>query len=278
MNEIENAVFERTYDINGRLAEDAVWRNDIFPCLSDISRNIREVSQYGVCEILNNAIEHSGSKRVGVGVGVDESRIQFSIRDYGIGIFTKIQQDSELDDPRYAILELAKGKFTSDQKNHSGEGIFFTSRIFDHFSLFSGSLAFFGQRGAGPYSDSAACEKIDGTLVIMDINKTSQVSLKDIFNEYAGADEYDGFYRTKIQVKLIEYDGELLMSRSQARRLMNRLEHFFEVILDFNGVEIIGQAFADEIFRVFALAHPSTKVVPVNCADCVTNMIRHVMA
>jgi hypothetical protein len=62
----------------------------------------------------------------------------------------------------------------------------------------------------------------------------------------------------------MQYEGESLMSRSQARRLMNRFDRFSEVVLDFTGVNFIGQGFADEIFRVFAnaiLAHslsPST--------------------
>jgi len=41
-----------------------------------------------------------------------------------------------------------------------------------------------------------------------------------------------------------------LMFQSQARRILSGLELFKEVILDFNGIEYISQAFADEIFRV----------------------------
>jgi hypothetical protein len=48
------------------------------------------------------------------------------------------------------------------------------------------------------------------------------------------------------------------------------------VVLDFTGVEMIGQGFADEIFRVFAEAHPSVHLTPVNYNDTVKNMIRHV--
>jgi hypothetical protein len=48
------------------------------------------------------------------------------------------------------------------------------------------------------------------------------------------------------------------------------------VVLDFTGVDFIGQGFADEIFRVFALAHPGTRLIPVHCTETVEKMIAHV--
>jgi hypothetical protein len=74
----------------------------------------------------------------------------------------------------------------------------------------------------------------------------------------------------------MQYEGESLMSRSQAKRLMNRFDRFREVILDFSGVDFIGQGFADEIFRVFAGANPGTRLVPVHCVETVEKMIAHV--
>jgi len=35
---------------------------------------------------------------------------------------------------------LAKGKLTTDPKRHSGEGIFFSSRMFDEFDILSGGV------------------------------------------------------------------------------------------------------------------------------------------
>jgi hypothetical protein len=53
-------------------------------------------------------------------------------------------------------------------------------------------------------------------------------------------------------VRLAKYGNDQLISRSQAKRLLARIELFKIVLFDFSGVETIGQAFADEIFRVFA--------------------------
>ena len=63
------------------------------------------------------------------------------------------------------------------------------------------------------------------------------------------------------------------MSRSQAKRLLARVDRFSIVIFDFATVESIGQAFADEIFRVFERAHPNIKLVAINTSKSIDQMI-----
>ena len=40
----------------------------------------------------------------------------------------------------------------------------------------------------------------------------------------------------------------------------------------------IGQAFADELFRVFAVAHPTIRITPINTEPAVAQMIRRAVA
>jgi hypothetical protein len=63
------------------------------------------------------------------------------------------------------------------------------------------------------------------------------------------------FDRSTPRIELIALDSEFL-SRSEARRLGTGLEKFDRVVLDFTGVKMIGQGFADELFRVWHRAHP----------------------
>lgn len=49
-------------------------------------------------------------------------------------------------------------------------------------------------------------------------------------------------------------------------------------MLDFAGIEDIGQAFADELFRVYALAHPQLELVPLNMTAQVERMWLRVSA
>ena len=95
-----------------------------------------------------------------------------------------------------------------------------------------------------------------------------------MFDSYS--DDDFGFSKTQVPVFLAAYGGENLVSRSQAKRLLARLEKFKEIKLDFNDVPSIGQAFADEIFRVFANQNPSVHLIPINANEQVQKMITHV--
>ena len=44
-------------------------------------------------------------------------------------------------------------------------------------------------------------------------------------------------------------------------------------MLDFSGVEVVGQGFCDEVFRVFARQHPEITLEPVGMNDTVAFMV-----
>ncbi|NJL17798.1 MAG: hypothetical protein HC938_11970 [Nitrospira sp.] len=123
------------------LTEDQVWLRDVKPHLLGMPSNVLDICAHGVTEMVNNVIDHSESTTAAISVLCDAATITITIRDYGVGIFHKIQQALHLSDPQHAILELAKGKLTTDQAKHTGEGIFFTSRMFDEFSIRLGDVA-----------------------------------------------------------------------------------------------------------------------------------------
>ena len=104
-------------------------------------------------------------------------------------------------------------------------------------------------------------------------NNTARTTA-EIFNKFSD-DDY-GFTKTVVPVRLAQYGNEQLVSRSQAKRLLIRIERFKTVLFDFKDVESIGQAFADEVFRVFARQHPNMELLPINANDAVLQMIRRV--
>ncbi len=53
-----------------------------------------------------------------------------------------------------------------------------------------------------------------------------------------------------------------------------RVENFKYVYFDFENVNSIGQAFADEIFRVYKLRHPDIHLLHTNTSDEVLAMIK----
>ena len=115
--------------------EDSVWRNEIAPKLGVMPENLVNIWHYCFTEMLNNAIDHSDGKNVSIEVTKTAAYTEVMIHDDGVGIFRKIQAQLNLQDERHSVLELAKGKFTTDPANHSGEGIIFSSRVCDDFQI-----------------------------------------------------------------------------------------------------------------------------------------------
>ena len=266
-------------DINSEVREDVVWREQMLPLMKGVRENVVDICRYGFDEMLNNVVDHSNSDSAVIVYKRDYAEIKISIHDFGVGIFEKVRSAFNLHDRRQALLELSKGKLTTDSSRHSGEGIFFTSRLFDRFKIFSLDLFYSRSRQHNLdwliESDSIT-EETPGTCIDMIIATDAVQTVKDVQAQYT--DDNLRFSRTHVPLILAKYEGEKLVSRSQAKRLLARVENFSEVMLDFNGISEIGRAFADEIFRVFQRAHPSIKIIVVNVNDDVDRMIRHALA
>lgn len=256
------------------LEEDKVWREHIRPLMNGLSSNVLGVCQYGFTEIVNNAIDHSEGTILIIGLVRTYKNISLRVVDNGVGIFNKIQKELNLDDPLHALLELSKGKLTTDPAHHTGEGIFFTSRMFDKFILTSGNL-FFSYEAEVDWLLEDKKESFSGTGVQLEISPLSERTTQEVFDRFSVADDY-GFSKTHVPVLLATYGDENLVSRSQARRLLTRFERFKEIILDFKDVNTIGQAFADEIFRIFQTKNPGIHLEPINMSEQVQKMIAHV--
>jgi anti-sigma regulatory factor (Ser/Thr protein kinase) len=253
--------------------EDKVWRHLVRPLLRGLSSNVMSICEYGMNEMINNAIDHSEGTQLEIRVVQSAANIEFVVKDDGIGIFNKIKRELQLGEPREAILELSKGKLTTDPDRHTGEGIFFVSRMFDKFVVVSGSLYYsandLGDEGLYPTATSDS-----GTTVTMSISTLSKRNLREVFDLYASEDFDYTFSRTDVPVALARFGSENLVSRSQARRLLTRLDEFKSIALDFGGIESIGQPFADEIFRVYARFNPEVEIMSINANEAVERMIR----
>jgi len=257
-------------------AEDEVWREYVAAHLVRLPRNVQRICEYGFTEMFNNVIEHSEADRARILVQMDAVKVRLMVFDYGIGIFNKLARDRHIVDANLALMELLKGKLTTAPSGHSGQGIFFTSKMFDRFLLSSGRLRFLHVRD-DEFKAYVEVPPYDarGTTVDMQIAVDSSRTWSSVFDQFSSPD-LDGFSRTHLYVKLAGYQDEGLISRSQARRLVARLEQFEEVVLDFQDVEAIGQAFADEVFRVFRASHPAVRVVWCNTNPQIDRMIQWV--
>ena len=228
------------YPVSSTLEEDRIWRQQLRPKLEGVRQNIINICQYGFTEMINNVIDHSAGSTLHIQLTYTAAIIEIVISDNGIGIFNKIQSILGLEDPIHVILELSKGKLTTDPVHHTGEGIFFTSRMFDAFTIMSGNLFFTHSEPDDDWLIEEQAEIFSGTLVRLRISPDSTRTIQEIFDRYATGDDY-GFSRTHIPVILARYGDENLISRSQAKRLLARFERFQEIVLDFKEVELIGK-------------------------------------
>ena len=276
--------YEFVYENDGQLNEDEIYFEDIAPLLRNVSKEAASIWAYSFMEMMNNAIEHSKASIIRCVVKKDYLHTEISIVDNGIGIFKNVQQFLESILNRKVsyqdvLVELYKGKLTTSEKNHSGEGIFFTSKALTEFAIWSDdAILSYGCLNKEKFVTSHLISYYNrlnqiGTMVTMKLENNTARKIGEVFDMFAPIDE--GFVRTRIPIKEVCPYGEPI-ARSQARRIVHRLEEFKQVELDFEGIDFMGQGFADEIFRVFQREHPEVELIPMNACRSVLGMIRHV--
>ncbi len=242
-----------------------------------LSDQAKSIFGYAFSEMMNNAIEHSRSKRIKVECSVQKKDIICVIEDYGIGAFNNVKTKKRLPNETEAAREILKGKVTTDTTAHTGQGIFFTSRATDRFMIESHSHAIVVENENGNNVRIVELKKkIRGTAVTFFIKINTKLHLTSVFSKYAEAD-IDGFNTTEIHVNLYA-NGDHLVSRSQARRIVVGLDKFSKIIFDFSGIAHIGQGFADEIFRVFAKKYSTIEIKPIHMKKEVSFMVRRARA
>jgi anti-sigma regulatory factor (Ser/Thr protein kinase) len=252
--------------------EFGIWEIHVSPLLQGVSDAVANLANIAFTEMLNNALDHSQAQHLLLAAHVRDGRLHMLVADDGVGIFRQIAQAMDLFDDRLALLELAKGKFTTAASGHSGMGVFVSSRMLDGMAIQSRGLTFdlkVGNRALNRFDwvDAPGYLKNanQGTSVRMDLALTTDRTAQAVYDRYFTPDEvgHDAFHTTEVPVRLAQLSSQLT-SRSQGKWVVDRATQFKTVVLDFEGVTLVGQGFVDEVFRVFASAHPQVRLKPVN--------------
>ncbi|HEY9065787.1 MAG TPA: DUF4325 domain-containing protein [Burkholderiaceae bacterium] len=267
------------YELAG-LEEDIPWSLDFAPYVV-LPPNVLRLVQHTFCELLNNAIGHSGGTHVTVSLRQTAGQVQLLVSDNGVGLFERVAQTFSIASPALAMLELSKGKLTSQPARHTGEGLFFTSRLADVFDLHANDAAFqqraWDERGWHPQQRTL---RHAGTSVYAAFALDTPRTLDGVRRAYSVSHDGDPhgveFSRTVVPLRLITSATEGLESRAQARRVGARLAQFRRAEIDFGGVPSIGHAFADELFRVYGAGQESLELVPINMTPAVAALVASV--
>lgn len=227
---------------------------------------------YALTEMVNNAIDHSGGKHVVVEARRRGPWLELVVSDDGAGVFATLRKRRGLASDQDAIVQLEKGKLTTMPERHSGEGIFFTSKIAHRFRLESGALAWLVDKELDERSIEAVDPPRRGTRVVLAFKPGAIEPYEEVFARYTTGEDHR-FAKTRVTVRLVD-TGASLLSRSEAKRVVAGLERFEHITLDFQGVTHVGQGFVDEVFRVFASAHPRIELQPIRMDEAVAFMVQ----
>jgi anti-sigma regulatory factor (Ser/Thr protein kinase) len=263
----------RRYPLAG-LAEDRAWAEDFAPCL-DLPPHVARLAQHAFTELVNNAVDHSGGQGVTVSLRQSALHLQMLVSDDGCGLFTRIGEHWQIDDPALAMLELGKGRLSTQPERHRGQGLFFVARAADIFDLHANHHGF--QRRPG-HSGWAGVRPLDrqGTSAYWAVALDTTRTLDEVLRSHA--DTGYTLDHAEVSLRLLAGGQRWLESRAQARRAAARLSQFSRAHLDFSGIDEVGPAFADELFRVYARAHPQVRLVPEAASPRVAAMIAAVTA
>ena len=270
----------KTYPLEG-LLEDLPWRQDFVPFF-ELPANVRRLAQHAFTELVNNAIDHSGGTQVTVSMRQTAAHLQLIVSDDGLGLFQRIEQSFAISEPKLAMLEIAKGRLTSQPDRHCGQGLVLTAQLADIFDLRANAAGF--QRRAWSQAQwhglqpAAAQADRPGTSIFLAIALDTTRTLDEVQrSRCAGAGSY-AFDEAHVPLHLLTDDGVALASRADAKRVASRLAEFRRAEIDFAGIDEIGHAFAHELFGVFQRTHPGVELVPVAASARVAAMLNAVRA
>ena len=260
------------YPIAG-LDEHTPWMRDVHPVLA-LAPAATRLAQHVFGEILNNAIDHSGATTVTVSVRQTPSHLHMLISDDGVGVFNQLARRAGLPDAQRAALELAKGRLTTLPECHGGRGLFFVARMVDAMNLQSDGQVLQWRGHAESVQFRAHPLKRGGTTAFISLRLDTELRPTDAYRAFGSEDAPLDFSRTQVPLRLLTDNGMTLDSRAQARWVVSRLELFATAELDFEGVEDVGPSFIDEVFRVYAQAHPGVSLQPAKANEHVSKLLK----
>jgi hypothetical protein len=268
---VRNADLDRRDPLEG-LEEDHVWHevSGALPAIDGAEPNVRSILTYAFTEMLNNAIDHSQGDEARA-MAWTRDPFAFEVHDDGVGVYRHLRERLGLEDDLAALQQLAKGRETTAPERHTGEGIFFTSRAVDRFELDANGLRWTVDAARRDHAIGDAPVH-PGTRVRWEVDPGTRRTLDEVFTPFVDPDSLR-FERTVVPLRLFETEGRFI-SRAEAKRLGRNLERFREAVLDFGGIDEVGQGFVDELFRVWARDHPATDLSPINMSPVVERVVR----
>lgn len=276
---LSQSIYRNTFAVNdlATQGEDLIFNNEIAPTIeSKVPPQVVKKLRYTITELLNNVIDHSQASKATVTIELSSGAVDLNIEDNGRGVFDSLRNYFQLKDCFEAAGELAKGRRTTSPKTHAGEGLFFSARIADYFSISANGVRYIYIDTQDDWSIGAAEDVKAGTHIHCRINLNSEKTTKSVFDRYTDDYSFELNSPRLVSPYAISLPPGDLISRSEAKKILAGAELFRSIIMDFKNVDTIGQGFADEVFRVFQNLHPEIKIGTKNANSFIERMIEYV--
>lgn len=236
--------YSKSIEISNEFSHIDMLQNQILPNLKILSKNVYDICEFSIMAILSNTIDHAKASRIYYKLFVTDNDVHIILSDNGRGIFDHIKQSLDLDDLHVAAIEIAKGHVTSDPENHAGDELRTVVHLFDKVTIDASGLCLSYFNPNKDWTSNVSSHQ-KGTRIHLEIKTNSTRKLEKVFHRLF--DKERRFIR--IPVSLVRTAGEQVSSRQQAQCLLNNISDLQSIEFDFNHIDLIGPAFADELVR-----------------------------
>ena len=251
-------------DISQGFKTNRFLRTEIVPGLDFLPRNIGEICEYALAALLHNVMDHARATHLSVKLFATRDETHIVVTDNGVGIFHHIRDGMGLEGKTISAIELAKGPQSHEAGYHAGDDLQAVMMLFNGITIDSAEISLRYEKKADRWSLQES-KQARGTKIHLEISTKSSITCNKIFSNLFAEENSV----VRIPVNLARTNGELLISRDQAHKLVHNIEFSKEVEFDFTGIDMIGPAFAHELVWIAREKNKSIDIDWINAADTV---------
>ena len=232
----------------------AVYRDVVKAMTShfEIEVSVLQALSYCLYEMMDNVHIHSGKPLGTAMTHYDDSQkmLRILIADDGMGIRASLAENEQYKDVSEAeALRLCLQDSITDGKG-MGFGLYTTSRLVDsigkEFILHSGRHKLIIKDGTTSVNENGFWQ---GTLIYMEIGTGEEIDPNQVVDHRAdAAEEYNEEYGTDF--------GTREMGQKLREKLLPLINGDEKVVLDFTGINVVSNSFADECIAKLLLEMP----------------------
>ena len=265
--------YNKSILIDNAFSSQSIITEYVLPHLASLPKNLVEIIQFSMGALLNNILDHSMATKLYYKLYLTYDDFHMILNDNGNGIFGHINYVLNLGGNQNAAIELAKGRITTDEENHSGDELNSVFHLFDKAKIESNGMFLNYVNKNSCYAAGKSIQK-KGTRIHLKINPESRRTCQETFKKLF--DLQNKYTLVPINILRIS-ENEQINSRAQAKSILRKVDNIKTIKFDFNNVDLIGPAFADELIRTIRKSGKAIEIQWINSNEIIDVMMSHAM-